>query len=92
MAAVLAAAVVAATAWRRRSKRSTAAAASDGGGGTRGNRNNNRGNLKFGPLARSFGATHADDRGFAVFPDQASGDAAQSALLQSKAYQGLTLN
>jgi hypothetical protein len=43
-----------------------------GNGQSRGDRNNNRGNLKFGPLARSFGATHADDRGFAVFPDQAS--------------------
>jgi hypothetical protein len=66
----------------------------DGGktpGQSRGERNNNRGNLKFGPLAQSFGATHADDKGFAVFPDQASGDAAQSALLQSKPYQGLTL-
>jgi hypothetical protein len=63
-----------------------------GGGGTRGNRNNNRGNMKFGPLARSFGATHADSGGFAFFPDQASGDAAQHALLQSNKYQGLTLN
>jgi hypothetical protein len=62
-----------------------------GGGNSRGERNNNRGNLKFGPLARSFGATHADDRGFAVFPDQASGDAAQSALLQSSPYRGLSL-
>jgi hypothetical protein len=61
-------------------------------GGTRGNRNNNRGNMKMGPLARAFGATHADDRGFAVFPDQASGDAAQHALLQSNKYQGLSLN
>jgi hypothetical protein len=64
----------------------------DGGGNSRGNRNNNRGNLKFGPLAKSFGATYADDKGFAVFPDQASGDAAHEALLKSKAYSGLTLD
>jgi hypothetical protein len=61
-------------------------------GNSRGERNNNRGNMKFGPLARAFGATHADDKGFAVFPDQKTGDAAQDALLKSNAYSGLTLD
>jgi hypothetical protein len=48
--------------------------------------------MKMGPLARAFGATHADSRGFAIFPDQASGDAAHEALIHSNAYHGLTLN
>jgi hypothetical protein len=64
----------------------------DGGGNTRGDRNNNPGNLKFGPLAKAFGATHADGGGFAVFPDRASGDAAHEALVKSNSYHGLTLN
>jgi hypothetical protein len=63
-----------------------------GMGGTRGNRNNNRGNIKFGEFAKSMGATGQDERGFAVFPDQATGDAAHAALLKSPAYQGLTLD
>jgi uncharacterized protein (TIGR02594 family) len=62
------------------------------GGGTRGDRNNNPGNMKFGSLAQAFGATHADDKGFAVFPDRASGDAAHDALLKSDKYKGLTLD
>jgi hypothetical protein len=70
----------------------TGGAGSTGNGGSRGNRNNNRGNMKFGLLAKAFGATHADEKGFAVFPDQSSGDAAHEALLKSNAYKGLTLN
>jgi uncharacterized protein (TIGR02594 family) len=61
-------------------------------GGSRGNRNNNRGNMKFGAFAKAHGATGADARGFAIFPDQATGDAAHSALLQSPQYKGLTLD
>lgn len=63
-----------------------------GSGGSRGDRNNNPGNLKFGALARQFGATHADDKGFAVFPDAQSGSAAHDALIKSSRYSGLTLN
>jgi hypothetical protein len=63
-----------------------------GGAGTRGNRNNNRGNLKFGALAKAFGAVGADERGFAIFPDEMSGDAAQDALIQSNRFTGLTLD
>ncbi len=68
--------------------------APSGGGGagdTRGDRNNNPGNLKFGPLAQAFGATHADDRGFAVFPNRLSGEQAQEVLVKSDRYKGLTL-
>lgn len=63
-----------------------------GGGGSRGDRNNNPGNLKFGPHAQAFGATHADAGGFAVFPNAASGAAAQETLLKSDAYKGMTLD
>lgn len=37
------------------------------GDGSRSFRNNNPGNIKMGPLARSMGATEADDKGFARF-------------------------
>jgi uncharacterized protein (TIGR02594 family) len=63
-----------------------------GGGGSRGDRNNNPGNLKMGPHAKAFGATHADAGGFAVFPDAISGAAAHEALLKSDTYKGLTLD
>jgi hypothetical protein len=63
-----------------------------GNGNTRGDRNNNPGNLKFGPLAKAFGATHADDKGFAVFPNKESGDAAMEARVKSNSYSGLTLD
>jgi hypothetical protein len=64
----------------------------EGGGGSRGDRNNNPGNLRYGPHAKAFGATHADAGGFAVFPDAASGAAAHETLLKSTAYSGLTLH
>jgi hypothetical protein len=60
--------------------------------GSRGNRNHNRGNLKFGQFAQSMGATGQDEKGFAIFPDTATGDAAQEALLKSDRYKGLTLD
>jgi hypothetical protein len=66
--------------------------ATTAGGNTRGDRNNNPGNLKFGPLAQAFGATGADDRGFAIFPNRLSGEEAQSALVKSDRYKGLTLD
>jgi uncharacterized protein (TIGR02594 family) len=64
---------------------------SGGGGTTRGDRNNNPGNIKFGPHAKAFGATGADDKGFAIFPNRESGEAAQETLLKSNRYKGLTL-
>ena len=61
-------------------------------GGSRSWRNSNPGNIKFGAFARSMGATHADEKGFAVFPDYATGRKAQEQLLfGSKAYSGLTV-
>lgn len=65
--------------------------AGGGGGGTRGDRNNNPGNMKFGPLAQAFGASGADNRGFAVFPNRLSGEEAQKALISSNRYSGLSL-
>jgi uncharacterized protein (TIGR02594 family) len=62
------------------------------GGNTRGDRNFNPGNLKFGPHAQAFGATGADDKGFAIFPNLSSGEAAHDTLLKSDKYKGLTLN
>jgi hypothetical protein len=61
------------------------------GGGTRGNRNNNPGNLEYGAFARAHGATGSDGR-FAVFPDAATGAAAQEALVRGAGYSGLTLD
>jgi hypothetical protein len=48
----------------------------------RGLRNNNPGNIEYGPFARSMGATGSDGR-FAIFPDAASGEAAADRLLQT---------
>jgi hypothetical protein len=61
------------------------------GGGSRGDRNNNPGNMKDGAFARSHGAT-GNDGGFAVFPDWATGSAAQAALVRGSSYRGLTLD
>lgn len=61
-------------------------------GGSRSWRNNNPGNIEFGPFARSMGATGTDGR-FAVFPDYKSGRNAQEKLLfESKNYRDLTLS
>lgn len=59
------------------------------GTGTRGDRNNNPGNMEYGPFAIAHGATGTDGR-FAIFPNKATGDAAMGALLR-KNYQGLTV-
>ena len=61
------------------------------GGGTRGDRNNNPGNIKYGSFAREHGATGFDGP-FAVFPDYATGSAAQEALVRARGYSGLTLH
>jgi hypothetical protein len=62
-----------------------------GGGGSRGDRNNNPGNMKDGAFARSHGAI-GNDGAFAVFPDWATGSAAQEALVKGSSYRGLTLD
>jgi hypothetical protein len=61
------------------------------GGTTRGDRNNNPGNMEYGAFARAHGATGSDGR-FAVFPDWATGAAAQQALVSGSGYAGLTLH
>jgi hypothetical protein len=62
------------------------------GGMTRGDRNNNPGNIKFGPFAQAHGATGQDERGFAIFPTPSLGSAAQVALVTGTSYSGLTLD
>jgi len=60
-------------------------------GGSRSWRNNNPGNIEFGPYAKSMGATSSDGR-FAIFPSYESGRKAQEHLLfESKSYKNLTL-
>jgi hypothetical protein len=68
----------------------------DGGGPThkrptRGDRNNNPGNIKYGPFAREHGATGRDEQGHAIFPDRETGFRAAEALLGTKAYAGKSL-
>lgn len=60
-------------------------------GGSRSWRNNNPGNIEYGPFARSQGATGTDGR-FAIFPNYEAGRKAQEKLLfDSKGYRNLTL-
>jgi hypothetical protein len=65
--------------------------ATGGGGASRGDRNNNPGNIKFGPWAQAHGATSQDSGGFAIFPSSQTGAAAMAQLLHDQ-YQGLTLS
>ena len=58
-------------------------------GATRGIRNNNPGNIIYGPFARKMGATGQDAAGFAIFPDAASGLRAISANLQAYGNKGV---
>lgn len=64
--------------------------ARDKNGKTRGDRNNNPGNIEYGPFAIKMGAVGTDGR-FAIFPDKATGQAAMDELLR-KNYAGLTLS
>ena len=57
--------------------------------GARPTKNNNPGDLQYGPFARTHGAIGTDGR-FAIFPDVATGYSAMSALLKLH-YSGLTL-
>lgn len=59
--------------------------------GTIANRQNNPGNIMFGPFAQAHGATGAGTGGIAVFPDVASGQAATDALVSSYALQGFSI-
>lgn len=53
-------------------------------------RNNNPGDIEFGPFTEANGAIHGDPR-FAVFPDAATGWAALQALLATPEYATLTI-
>lgn len=59
-------------------------------GGTRAWRNNNPGNIEAGHRANSLGAIGSDGR-FAIFPDEATGTAAQEAVLIG-VYSGKTID
>jgi hypothetical protein len=59
-------------------------------GGDRNWRNNNPGNIEYGPFAIKYGATGSDGR-FAIFPTEEQGRMAQDALLKSKNYASLSL-
>ena len=59
--------------------------------GTRAQRNNNPGNINWGVFARLHGATHGDDKGYAVFPSAEMGFACLTSLLKTAAYRGHTL-
>lgn len=65
--------------------------------GSRPNRNNNPGDIEWGPFARSHGATAietvpaGEKARFAYFPAPEIGFAALHALLSSSAYAGLTI-
>lgn len=56
-------------------------------GMSRGERNNNPGNLEYGPFAKRLGATGTDGR-FAIFPTFEAGMKAQEALLGGSGYLG----
>ena len=60
-------------------------------GGTRAWRNNNPGNIEAGSRANSLGAIGSDGR-FAIFPDEATGEAALEAELNSSRYSSLTID
>jgi hypothetical protein len=53
-------------------------------------RNHNPGDIEYGDFAKSHGATGTDGR-FAIFPDDASGFAALTALLKTQGYSSLTV-
>lgn len=55
----------------------------------RGVRNNNPGNIEYGPFAQRLGATGSDGR-FAIFPSMEAGYAAQERLIGSYMERGLT--
>lgn len=57
--------------------------------GTRGQRNNNPGNMEYGPFTIAHGATGSDGR-FAIFPDLETGQKAMDARLSSGQYAGKT--
>jgi RHS repeat-associated protein len=61
-------------------------------GGTKAWRNNNPGNLVYGPFAREHGAIGRDWGGFAIFGDDGDGARAQEALLRTGTYHNISLD
>ena len=60
-------------------------------GGSRSWRNNNPGNLVYGPFAKKMGAIGSDGR-FAIFPDVNTGRKAMSSLLSGPSYKNLSIS
>ena len=60
-------------------------------GGSAAWRNNNPGNLNYGPYAKKHGAIGQDKSGFAIFPSPEVGTQAQADLWKTKKYQGMTV-
>ena len=60
-------------------------------GGTRAWRNNNPGNIEAGDFADRLGVIGSDGR-FAIFPDEATGDAALRVHFNQSAYSSLTVD
>jgi hypothetical protein len=62
-------------------------------GGTPAWRNNNPGNIRFlGTFARNHGAIGRDDNGFAIFPDEATGEAALKSEMKETGYASKTID
>lgn len=59
---------------------------------SRSDRNNNPGNIKYGPYAKAHGATGQDKDGFAIFDSGDVGDLAMRSLLQSKGYNNMSVD
>src|ERR1700743_806652 len=55
-------------------------------------RNNNPGNIVYGSFAASYGAVKDPDSGFAIFPSGDIGLQAETDLLSSSSYSGLTIS
>jgi len=55
-------------------------------GSARSQRNKNPGNIKYGEWAKNHGATGQDSGGFAIFPDNETGQAALDDLLENQYY------
>lgn len=61
------------------------------GDGSRSFKNHNPGNIKYGPWEKANGAIGADANGFAIFPDDATGEKAQRALWERGDYAKLNV-
>lgn len=74
---------------QQKNTQATAIPAAPAANAPRGIRNNNPGNIIASPFATRMGATGVDDKGFAIFPDAASGERAAVSLLGVYGQQGL---